>query len=85
MADKKKNKEKKKLDKMRKGRPYPNPIFTNYDYGTSEGPSETSPGGGLYSNMHKYKSVKDFVEKNRKERAKIRKRKEALAELIKVI
>lgn len=42
-------------------------FFRNYDY-TEEGPNETSPGGGLYHGpMDRFKSVKDFLEKRRKE------------------
>lgn len=42
-------------------------IFRNYDY-TDNGPNETSPGGGLYHGpMDRFKSVKDFLEKRRKE------------------
>ncbi len=52
----------------------PGVFFSNYDY-TEEDPDETSPGGGLYhGKMDKYKSVKDFVEKRRKENAKIKKK-----------
>jgi hypothetical protein len=41
--------------------------FRNYDY-TDEGPNETSPGGGLYhGSMDRFKSVKDFLDKRRKE------------------
>lgn len=44
------------------------PFFRNYDY-TQEGPNETSPGGGLYHGpMNKYKSVKDFTEKRKKDK-----------------
>lgn len=48
-------------------RPYPNPVFKNYDY-TSEGPSETSPGGGPYygSPGGGEKSMKDWIKKRRK-------------------
>lgn len=38
--------------------------FTNYDY--ADDPS--GPGKGLYSEMHKYKSVSDFRKKKRKRR-----------------
>ena len=48
------------------------PFFSNYDY-TEKGPDKTSPGGGLYhGHMGKHKSVKDFVEKRRKENKKIK-------------
>ena len=45
-------------------------LFKGYDYGDPP-QSATSPGGGFYSNMHKYKSVSDFLKKKRKK--KIRK------------
>lgn len=46
--------------------------FTNYDYSEGE-PDETSPGGGLYHGpMDKFKSVKDFIEKRRKQNEKKR-------------
>lgn len=46
-------------------------LFRNYDY-TSEDPSEISPGGGLYNGpMDKYKSVKDFIDKRRKDNSKL--------------
>ncbi len=52
-------------------RPYPNPVFKNYDYAGPEEADETSPGGGLYNGkMDKYKSVKEFLEKKRKARKK---------------
>jgi hypothetical protein len=61
---------------------------TNYDY-TSDGPDETSPGGGLYHGpMDKYKSVMDFRKKrkNQNERVKRRlKRKQAWDILINMI
>ncbi|HSH35109.1 hypothetical protein [Schnuerera sp.] len=64
-------------------RPYPNPIFENYDYGGSEEGSEISPGRGLYhGKMDKYKSVADFLEKKRKAR---KKRKQAMKELFNFI
>ncbi len=41
--------------------------FKNYDY-TDEGPNETSPGGGLYNGpMDRFKSVKEFLDKRRKD------------------
>lgn len=46
-------------------------LFRNFDY-TSDGPNETSPGGGLYHGpMDKYKSVKDFIDKRRKENSRL--------------
>lgn len=40
--------------------------FKNYDlYGDPEG-NETSPGTGLFQNMHKFKSIKDFLDKTKK-------------------
>ena len=58
---------KKKTPRQEQARPFPNPVFTNFDY-TEEGPNETSPGGGLYhGKMDKYKSVKEFVTKRRKQ------------------
>lgn len=55
------------------------PFFKNYDLYGPEDPTETSPGTGLYNNMDKYKSTKEFIEKKRK------KRKNKLATLIKLI
>ncbi len=70
----------KKKDKKRVDldiRPYPCPMFTNYDYTDAE-PNATSPGGGLYhGRMDKYKSVKEFIDKRRKQNQK--KRKQAMA------
>lgn len=63
-------KKKEDKDEWRKSRPQV--FFKNYDY-TEEGPNETSPGGGLYHGyMGKYKSVKEFVEKRRKDTEKFR-------------
>lgn len=62
-------------------RPYPNPIFRNYDYGGPEEGSEVGPGRGLYNGpMDKYKSVKEFIDHDRKRRRK--KRKAALAHIV---
>lgn len=83
-AKKTKSKKQKKKDKKKKRvdldvRPYPNPLFTNYDYGGPEGGSEVSPGTGLYQgSMGKYKSVSDFLEKARKRKY----RKAALKDII---
>ncbi len=58
---KKKKKKKKKKSKDQKRvdldiRPFPSPLFRNFDYGA-----------GLYhGKMDKHKSVKDFIEKSRK-------------------
>lgn len=77
----------KKSDKKRVDqdtRPHPNPLFKNYDYGGPEDGGGVGPGTGLYhGDMSKYKSVKDFLDKARKRSRK--KRKEALAAIIKVI
>ncbi|HVI40984.1 MAG TPA: hypothetical protein VM577_10010 [Anaerovoracaceae bacterium] len=74
----------KKSDKERVDkdtRPYPNPIFRNYDYGGPEDGGGVGPGTGLYhGDMSKYKSVKDFLNKARKRNRK--KRVEALAVII---
>lgn len=40
------------------------PIYNNYDLYDVEG--KQGPGSGFYQNMHKYKSVKDFINKKRK-------------------
>lgn len=70
-AKKKKNKKRVDLDT----RPFPSPIFKNFDY-TSEKPNATSPGGGLFQNGvpgSGEKSVGDFIKKKRKELKKRRK------------
>ena len=73
MKPKKKKKDKKRVDMD--VRPYPSPIFRNYDYGGPENGGEVSPGTGLYhGKMDKYKSVKDFIEKSRKRFRKRRKK-----------
>lgn len=52
-------------------RPYPNPIFQNYDYGGSLEGDETSPGRGLYNGkMDQFDSVKEFIEYKRKRQQK---------------
>lgn len=75
----------KKSDKKRVDqdtRPYPNPIFPNYDY-TDEPANETSPGGGFYHGpMDRHKSVKEFREKKRKELDKRKKKLESVNRLI---
>lgn len=43
-------------------------FFKNYDLYGDE--SKTSPGEGFYSNMSKYKSTKDFINKKRQKRIK---------------
>ncbi len=76
-AKAKKKRKRKRTERQEIARPFPNPIFTNFDY-TSEGPNETSPGGGLYhGRMDKYKSVGEFVKKRRKELKKRREKLEA--------
>jgi len=78
----KKKRKKKKKSKKRVDldvRPYPNPLFTNYDYGGPEGGSDVSPGTGLYQDsMGKYKSVSEFLDKARKRKY----RKAALQDII---
>ena len=54
------------------------PWYNNYDYGGPEDASESGPGRGLYNGkMDKYKTVKEFIDKKRKNRDKVR-RKSAL-------
>lgn len=60
--------------------------FKNYDY-TEEVSNETSPGSGLYHGpMDRFKSVKDFLDKRRKEvnarRERAQKRSELLQSLV---
>lgn len=74
---KQKGKKKRKKERQEIARPFPNPIFTNFDY-TPEGPNETSPGGGLYHGpMDRWDSVGDFVQQRRKELKQRRKKLEA--------
>lgn len=69
----KKKKNKKRVDQD--VRPYPNPFFTNYDY-TNKGPNETSPGGGPWFGTPGggEKSMKDWIEKRRKQMKERRKK-----------
>lgn len=56
-------------------------FFKNYDLYETEGvdgPAKQGPGTGFYSNMGKYKSVSDFLNKKRK----IQKRKLAFLQII---
>jgi len=57
----------------------PNVIFKNFDYGqqtkSEKENTKLGPGGGFYSNMNKYKSVKDFINTDRKMKRKQRKKK----------
>lgn len=57
---------------------YPrDPVFyKNYDLYETEGvdgPAKQGPGTGFYQNMHKYKSVSDFIKKKRKRNSRKRK------------
>lgn len=62
-----KKKDKKRVDLDT--RPYPNPFFTNYDYGGPEDGTDVSPGTGLYHGwMGKYKSTKEFIDRSRRRR-----------------
>lgn len=62
----------------------PNVIYKNFDYGqqtkSEKENTKLGPGSGFFSNMDKYKSVKDFINSDRKMKRK--KRKEKLAFLI---
>lgn len=70
MSASKKDKKRENLDVRPIG-----PLFRNYDYGGPEKATETSPGRGLYNGpMDKYKSVKDFVNKKRKDRKALRRK-----------
>lgn len=78
---KKKNKKRVDLDV----RPHPSPWFSNYDYvdenKEQKEKGKLGPGSGLYhGKMDKYKSVKEFIDSDRKRRRK--QRKKALAEII---
>lgn len=79
-----KSKDKKRVDQDT--RPYPSPIYENYDYvdqtkSQKENGKEMGPGGGLYTGkMDKYKSVKEFIDADRKRRRQ--QRKAALGRLI---
>lgn len=52
----------------------PEVFFKNYDYGqqtkSEKENTKLGPGSGLYENLDKYKSVKDFVDTDRKMRKK---------------
>lgn len=52
-------------------------LYRNYDLYEApgvDGKTYTGPGGSLYQNMDKYKSVKDFLNKSRKRKKRMRKR-----------
>ena len=67
-------KSKPQTEEQRQGARNKKPLFRNYDY-TTKGPNETSPGGGLHNGTkQKFKSVKEFVEKRRKENKKAQNR-----------
>lgn len=55
----------------------PEVIYKNYDYGqqtkSEKENTKLGPGSGLYENLDKYKSVKDFVDTDRKMKRKQRK------------
>jgi hypothetical protein len=57
----------------------PEVFFKNYDYGqqtkSEKENTKLGPGSGLYENMDKYKSVKDFINSDRKMKRKQRKKK----------
>ncbi len=57
----------------------PEVLFKNYDYGqqtkSEKENTKLGPGTGLYENLDKYKSVKDFINTDRKMRRKQRKKK----------
>lgn len=59
--------------------PRPEVFFKNYDYGqqskSEKENTKSTPGTGFYSNMDKYKSVKDFIDTDRKMKRKQRKKK----------
>jgi len=74
-----KKKRRQKIEMRDISRPYPGPLFRNYDYTTDPSMSETSPGGGLYMNMDKFKSVKEFRDYKDKQTKKRKKKMLALA------
>lgn len=51
----------------------PQVFFKGYDYGNEE-PTPHSPGGGLWMNQDKYKSVGEFIKKRRKQRKALMKK-----------
>lgn len=60
------------------------PLFKNYDYGISD---KNGPGTGLYQNLDKYKSVKDFIKSKRKRnknKYKVKARMKLLSKLTKI-
>ncbi len=66
----KKKRKRKGEPKKEKGHPKPRPQgpwVSNFDYGGPEEGSDVGPGTGLYhGRMDKYKSVADFLKKQRK-------------------
>lgn len=64
-------------------RPYPSPMFRNFDY-TSDEPNETSPGGGPYHGVPAdgEKSMGDWIKKRRKKLEKRRKKLEAFVRMV---
>jgi hypothetical protein len=58
--------------------------FKNYDYAGPDEGNEISPGKGLYnSKMNRYKSVKDFLQKKRESRAKLKNAKLTAEQILK--
>jgi hypothetical protein len=77
---KKKTKKEQKIETRDVSRPYPGPLFRNYDYTDDPSMNETSPGGGLYhGRMDKFKSVKEFREYKDKQTKKRKKKMLAVA------